>query len=382
MDSRQKEWGEKEIMTWESFLFLCLFCFWFCFVFPCQSQKGIWILLQTPKTRGLWWPPAAGSCDLITSWTSPFLLGEPCANTTAWSSCSVAKVLLPFLFIWECELWGICFAAFFFFKKQICCHKSIPCRRPELIKEQDEMLRQVGPHAFPWGWTMFCVPSPLLPHPTPPPSPPYFVVICLPLTVSFNLQEGNPLAQGHLKIWNALVLSLYGRFWFFARETELEQSGFQCSIMHCLKSHTARIISESHFWHQNDAWTLGSYWQPRSFQGLFLRLCCDVTHEHGNGSNVLRTASLGTYLSPHLRISLVCPLVESIEIWIYLKPNPFFSLQMVFLTLFFIMIWVHMVPLVSLTMLDGKTKFKPWVTALQTWSGCLEFCNLLLGSFV
>lgn len=132
MDSRQKEWGKRRSVTWESFLFLCLFLFLvlFCFPLACQSQKD---LNSAPTQDWGQGGPLSGwkLCSLITSWTLPLPPWEPCANTTAWSSCSVAKVLLPSLLFGNVNFGGYVLLPFFFFfkREQICCHKSIPWHR-------------------------------------------------------------------------------------------------------------------------------------------------------------------------------------------------------------------------------------------------------------
>lgn len=99
------------------FFFSASFCFWFCFVFPCQSQKDLNSAPNSQDQRVRVGHSAAGSCDLITSWTPPLPPWEPCANTTAWSSCSVAG-FAPFSFYLGMWTLGICFAAFFFFFKK------------------------------------------------------------------------------------------------------------------------------------------------------------------------------------------------------------------------------------------------------------------------
>lgn len=94
----------------------------FGFLFPLSQPDGIWILVQNSQDQRVR-ESHSGWKLWSYHWSRSLLLPpwEICANITAWSSCSVAKVcsLLFHMGIWTSGVsFGCCFFVFVFFLKK------------------------------------------------------------------------------------------------------------------------------------------------------------------------------------------------------------------------------------------------------------------------
>lgn len=111
--------GNRDQSLGKVFFSFPLSVFGFILFFPCQSQKGpeFWVQnSQDQRIRGNhsgWklWSYHRSRSLLLPPW-------ETCANTTAWSSCSGAKVLLPSLSYGKMNFGGCFCCCFCFFFKE------------------------------------------------------------------------------------------------------------------------------------------------------------------------------------------------------------------------------------------------------------------------
>lgn len=167
-DLTQPDEGKRKSGAWESGLFLPPFLFLAPFFPLSQNQKGFEFWSRTPKTRGSGKATESGSCGPCCLPGAP---SKGAARRPQWQrprSCPLGVGTLRDLSLFkEAETWSALLT------------DPFPgAGRPQLTKEQDEMLKRAGPRFLPTALS-----------PMPPPSPPHFVVTSEPLTVTLVSQE-------------------------------------------------------------------------------------------------------------------------------------------------------------------------------------------------